>query len=89
MVKLTMLLIRKKAKKIDCLIVKRSDALSSVIEKSKELSGLVHETEDLDAACKNLEQWLQAVTKQMTKLSLLLKATLIRSLDSVSETHEP
>ena len=50
--------------KIEHLIVKSKDAFTSVIEKNEEPFDVAHKTEDPDATCKNLEQWLEIVTKK-------------------------
>ena len=42
--------------KIERLIVKCKDAFTRVVEKNEELFGLAQKTEDLNAACKNLEK---------------------------------
>ena len=44
--------------KIERLIVKSKDAFTSVVVKNEELFDLANKTEDPNAACKNLEQWL-------------------------------
>ena len=50
--------------KIERLIVKCKDAFTRVVDKNEELFDLAQKTEDPDAACKNLEKWLEAVTKK-------------------------
>ena len=50
--------------KIERLIVKSKDAFTSVI-KNEELFDLAHKTEDPNASCKNLGQWLEIVTKNV------------------------
>ena len=50
--------------KIECLIVKCKDAFTRVVDKHEELFDLAQRTEDPDAACKNLEKWLETVTKK-------------------------
>ena len=35
-----------------------------VVDKNEELFDLAQKTEDPDAACKNLEKWLETVTKK-------------------------
>ena len=50
--------------KIERLIVKCKDAFTRVVDKNEELFDLAQKTEDSDAACKNLEKWLETVTKK-------------------------
>ena len=50
--------------KIERLIVKCKDAFTRVVDKNVELFDLVQKTEDPDAACKNLEKWLETVAKK-------------------------
>ena len=50
--------------KIEGLIVKCKDAFTRVVDKNEELFDLAQRTEDPDAACKNLEKWLETVTKK-------------------------
>ena len=50
--------------KIERLIVKCKDAFTRVVDKNEELFDLAQKTEDPDAACKNLEIWLEIVTKK-------------------------
>ena len=50
--------------KIERLIVKCKDAFTRVVDKNEELFDLAQKTEDPDAACKNLEKWLETVTKK-------------------------
>ena len=50
--------------KIERLIVKCKDAFTRVVDKNEELFDLAQRTEDPDAACKNLEKWLETVTKK-------------------------
>ena len=50
--------------KIERLIVKCKDAFTRVVDKNEELFDLAQKTEDPDAACENLEQWLETVTKK-------------------------
>ena len=40
------------------------DAFTRVVDKNEELFDLAQKTEDPDAACKNLEKWLETVTKK-------------------------
>ena len=49
--------------KIELLIVKCKDAFTRVVIKNEELFDLVW-SEDPDSACKNLENWLETVTKK-------------------------
>ena len=49
--------------KLERLIVKCRDAFTRVVDKNEELFDLAQKTEDPDAACKNLEKWLETVTK--------------------------
>ena len=49
---------------IERLIVKSKDAFTRVVDKNEELFDLAQNTEDPDAACKNLEKWLETVTKK-------------------------
>ena len=49
---------------IERLIVKCTDALTRVVDENEELFDLAQKTEDPDAACKNLEKWLETVTKK-------------------------
>ena len=46
------------------LIVKCIDASTRVFDKNEELSDLAQNSEYADAACKNLEKWLETVTKK-------------------------
>ena len=50
--------------KIERLIVKCKDAFTRVVDKNEELFDLAQKTEDPDAACKNVEKWLETVTKK-------------------------
>ena len=50
--------------KIERLLVKCKDAFISVVDKNEELFDLAQKTENPDAACKNLEKWLDTVTKK-------------------------
>ena len=50
--------------KIERLIVKCKDAFIRVVDKNEELFDLTQKTEDPDAACMNLEKWLETVTKK-------------------------
>ena len=50
--------------KIERLIVKCKEAFTRVVDKNEELFDLAQRTEDPDAACKNLEKWLETVTKK-------------------------
>ena len=50
--------------KIERLIVKCKDAFTRVVDKNEELFDLAQKTEDPDAACKNLEKWLETITKK-------------------------
>ena len=44
--------------------MKCKDAFTRVVDKNEELFDLAQKTEDPDAACKNLEKWLENVTKK-------------------------
>ena len=50
--------------KIERLIVKCKDAFTRVVDKNEELFDMAQKTENPDAACKNLENWLETVTKK-------------------------
>ena len=50
--------------KIERLLVKCKDAFIRVVDKNEELFDLAQKTENPDAACKNLEKWLESVTKK-------------------------
>ena len=50
--------------KIERLIVKCKNDFTRVVDNSEELFDLAQKTEDRDAACKNLEKWLETVTKK-------------------------
>ena len=50
--------------KIERLFVKCKDAFIRVVDKNEELFDLAQKTENPDAACKNLEKWLETVTKK-------------------------
>ena len=50
--------------KIERLIVKCKNANTRVVDKNEELFDLAQKTEDPDAVCKNLEKWLETVTKK-------------------------
>ena len=50
--------------KIERLIVKCKDAFTRVVDQNEELFDLAQKTEDSDAASKNLEKWLDTVTKK-------------------------
>ena len=50
--------------KVERLIAKWKDAFTRVVDKNEELFDLAQKTEDPDAACKNLEKWLETVTKK-------------------------
>ena len=54
--------------KNESLIVKCKNAFNRVIDKNEELFDLAQKTEDPDAACKNLEKWLETVTKKTDEL---------------------
>ena len=58
--------------KIERLIVNCKDAFTRVVDKNEELFDLEQKPEDPDAACKNLENWLETVTKKLMSLLLLL-----------------
>ena len=45
--------------KIERLIVQCKDAFTRVVDKNEELFDLAKKTEDPDAACKNLEKWIE------------------------------
>ena len=64
MVKLTMLWISKTGILRLNAIVKCKDAFTRVVNKNEELFHLTQKTEDPDAACKNLEKWLETVKKK-------------------------
>ena len=49
--------------KIERLLVKCKDAFIRVVDKNEELFE-AQKTENPDAACKNLEKWLETVTKK-------------------------
>ena len=53
--------------KIERLTVKCKDAFARVVDKNEELFDLAQKTEDPDAACRNLENWLETVTKKTNK----------------------
>ena len=46
------------------LIAKCKDAFTRVVDENEEHFDLAQKTEDPEAACKNLEKWLQTVTKK-------------------------
>ena len=48
---------------IERLIVKCKDAFTRVVDKNEELFDLAQKNEDPDAACRNIENWLEIVTK--------------------------
>ena len=50
--------------KVERLIVKCKDAFTRVVDKNEELFDLAQKTENQDAACENLEKWLETVTKK-------------------------
>ena len=50
--------------KIQSLIVMCKDTFTRVVDKNEELSDLAQKTEGQDAVCKNLEKWLETVTKK-------------------------
>ena len=50
--------------KIERLIVNCKDSFTRVVDKNEYLFDLAQKTEDPDAACKNLEKWLETVTKK-------------------------
>ena len=50
--------------KIERLLVKCKDAFIRVVDKNEELFDLAQKSENPDAACKNLEKWLETVTKK-------------------------
>ena len=50
--------------KIEHLIVKCKDAFTRLFDKNSELFDLAQKTEDPDAVCKNLENWIETVTKK-------------------------
>ena len=50
--------------KIERPIVKCKDAFTRVVDKNEELFDLAQKTEDPDANCKNLQKWLETVTKK-------------------------
>ena len=53
--------------KIERLIVKCKDAFTREIDNNEELFDLAQKTEDPDATCKNLEKWIETVTKKTDK----------------------
>ena len=55
--------------KIERLIVKCKVAFFKVVDRNEELFDLAQKTEDPDAACKNLEKWLETVTKKNDEFS--------------------
>ena len=50
--------------KIERLTGKCKDAFTRVVDKNEKLFDLAQKTKDPDAACKNLEKWLETVTKK-------------------------
>ena len=54
--------------KIEWLIVKCKDAFTRIVDKNEEFLDLAQKTEDPDAACKNLEKWLESVTEKSDKV---------------------
>ena len=50
--------------KIEHLIVKCEDAFTREVDKNEELFDLAQKSEDPDAACENLEKWLETATKK-------------------------
>ena len=50
--------------RIERLIVKCKDAFTRVVDKNEEFFDLAQRTGDPDAACENLEKWLETVTKK-------------------------
>ena len=50
--------------KIERLIEKCKDAFTRLVDENEELFDLAQKTEDPDAACKNLENWSETVTKK-------------------------
>ena len=67
--------------KIERLIVKCKDAFTRVVDKNEELFDMAQKTEDPDAACKNIEKWLQTVIKKTDKFI----AAARRSINSVHD----
>ena len=67
--------------KIERLIVKCKDAFTRVVD-------LAQRTEDPDAACKNLEKWLETVRKLMSSL-LLLEGISNRSMTKRQQSCIP
>ena len=66
--------------KIEYLIVKCRDAFTGVIDKFEELFDVALKTEDLDAACENLERWLENVTKRNHEFIAAARVYIIDSL---------
>ena len=75
--------------KIERLIVKCRDVFTRVVDKNEELFGQAQKTEDLDAACKNLEKWLETVTKKADGSLLLQEGTSIRSKTKGQQSSMP
>ena len=65
--------------KIERLIVKCKDASSRLVDKNEELFDLAKKTENPDAASRNLENWLETVTRKLTSPLLLLECISIQS----------
>ena len=54
--------------KIERLIVKCKDAFTRVVDKNEELFDMAQKTKNPDAACKNLENWFETVTKKTDEI---------------------
>ena len=61
--------------KIERLIMNCKDAFTRVVDKNEELFDLAQKTEGPDAACKNLEKWLETVTKKTDEFIAAARGT--------------
>ena len=62
------------------------DAFTRVFDKNEELFDLAQKTEDPDAACKNLENWLETLTKKIDEFIAAARGYIILVQDK--ETAE-
>ena len=75
--------------KIERLLVKCKDAFIRVVDKNEELFDLAQKTENPDAACKNLEKWLETEQRNLMSSLLLLEGISIRSMTKRQQSSIP
>ena len=75
--------------KIGRLIVKCKDAITRVVDKNEELFDMAQNTENPDAACKNLEKWLKTVTKKTDEFIAAARRYIITSMTKRQQSCIP